>query len=61
AIWALFGLSPDLTITTSIGGGFGVTIKNRKPTNRFPMVSHLEDRSTDPYLIYVAVAPTLWY
>ncbi|POB72194.1 hypothetical protein CRN62_17055, partial [Vibrio vulnificus] len=32
-----------------------IDIKNRKPINRFPIVSHQKDRSTDPYLIYIAL------
>ncbi|POB68155.1 hypothetical protein CRN59_21520, partial [Vibrio vulnificus] len=32
---------------------FWIDIKNRKPINRFPIVSHQKDRSTDPYLIYI--------
>ncbi|MCU8265643.1 hypothetical protein M2G84_03425, partial [Vibrio vulnificus] len=27
----------------------------RKPINRFPIVSHQKDRSTDPYLIYIVL------
>ncbi|WP_417764839.1 hypothetical protein, partial [Shewanella chilikensis] len=32
-----------------------------KPTNRFPIVSHQKDRSTDPYLIYIAAKPGIFY
>ncbi|MDW2305091.1 MULTISPECIES: hypothetical protein, partial [unclassified Vibrio] len=33
----------------------------RKPINRFPIVSHQKDRSTDPYLIYIALFGGLFF
>ncbi|WP_409591520.1 hypothetical protein, partial [Vibrio jasicida] len=33
---------------------FWIDIKNRKPRNRLPIISQQKDRSTDPYLIYIA-------